>query len=89
MKLLGYVHKTGERDGKPYNDYRLFVEESNETPGPEVGGTQILMNVTPYGSYFPKVSAEQFNKLLHQGMHIGSELRMYRDLKNHIIVELM
>lgn len=89
MKLLGYVHMKGERDGKSYNDYRLYVEESNETPGAEVGGSQILMNKTQYGSYFPKISYEQFNQLLHQGLHIGSEIRMYRDMSNHIVVELM
>lgn len=89
MKLIGYVRLKGERDGKSYDDYRLYIEEKNENAGSEIGGSQILMNRTQYGSYFPKVPYETFNRLLHQGLRIGSEIRCYRDLNNKLIVELV
>lgn len=89
MKLIGYVRMKGERDGKSYDDFRLFIERSNENPGPEIGGSQIMQIRTQYGSFFPKITERKFTELWSKGMRIGSELKIYRDAgDNSLIVEL-
>lgn len=90
MKLIGYLHLEGERDGKKYDDYRLYVEKDNIRPTADAGGSQIMQIRTQYGSFFPKVSAQKFNDLVKSGLKIGSEIRMYKDAgDNSLIVELM
>ena len=89
MRLLGYERVKGEKDGKSWDYYRLFIEKECPNDGPEVGGSQIIVNRSQKGLSFPTVQADQFNRLLHDGMRSGSEISCYRDFDNHLIVKVI
>lgn len=90
MKLLGYVRIKGtNKDGKPYDDYRLYIQEDNIKPNEDAGGIQVAQVRTAYGSYFPKISPEKFNELVKAGLSIGSEIECYKDMNNKLVVKLV
>ena len=89
MKLLGYTRVKGEKDGKSWDYYRLYIEKECNNDAADSGGSQIVVNRSDRGFSFPTVPAEQFNKLIHSGMRSGSEINCYRDFDNHLIVSVM
>lgn len=89
MKLLGYQRVHGEKDGKTWDFVNLFVEKESVADGPECGGSKLVTTYSKTrGTGFPSISSSAFGSLLRQGLHSGSDIRMYRDFDGTVVVEL-
>lgn len=90
MKLIGYQRVKGEKDGKSWDFFNLYIERENCRPSAESGGTQLLTTFSKSrGVGFPSVRADEFNSLIRSGLSVGSEINIYRDFDNNIKIDVV
>lgn len=85
MKLLGYQRIKGvTKEGKEYDFVNLVVEKDFTESTSESGGSQIVVN--RQNGRLPSVSTQVFTNALRGGMKVGSDIVLYRDFENNIIL---
>lgn len=90
MKLLGYNRISGEKDGRKWDFVQLVLETEFKESSANNGGSQLYLQYNPNrGHSLPSVPTETFLKALKQGMKVGSEINVYRDLSGGTIIDVL
>lgn len=90
MKFLGYRRIKGEKDGKTWDFVQMYIEKNFYDDGSDFGGSQLLTTFSKKrGLGFPVVDANEFVKLLHNGLRSGCQVQAYQDFDGRTIVEVI